>query len=122
MKRGVLCKYCVPYKDSNKIYCKLKKYDVEGYKCDKGHCSDHSFEPAAMVVIGVGRCDECPCVETTRTPEAGYAFDYWCKACRDEQDEPRKITGYVEWDSEIPPVPGWCPFKIEEDDFYETVD
>ena len=36
MKRGVLCKHCVPYEDSNKIYCKLKKCDIEGYKCDIG--------------------------------------------------------------------------------------
>jgi hypothetical protein len=51
--------------------------------------------------------------ETERTIGAGYAFDYLCKACGK-----RKIVGYVEWDSEIPPVPDWCPFRIksEEDD------
>lgn len=121
MKRGVLCKYCVPYEDSNKIYCKLKKCDIEGYKCDKGHCFDHSFEPAAMVVIGVGRCDECPCVKETRTPRAGFAFDYYCNACQ-TSNGPRKITGYIEYDSEMPPVPDWCPFKIKEDDFIEDLD
>ena len=121
MKRGVLCKHCVPYEDSNKIYYKLKKCDIEGYKCDKGHCSDHSFEPAAMVVVGVGRCDECPCVKETRTPRAGFAFDYYCNACQ-TSNGPRKITGYIEYDSEMPPVPDWCPFKIKEDDFIEDLD
>ena len=121
MKRGVLCKYCTPYKDSNKIFCHLKNCDVEGYKCDKGHCSCHSFEPAAMVVIGVGRCDECPCVKQTRTPRAGYAFDYYCNAMQTPSG-PMCITTYVEYDFEMPPVPDWCPFKIKEEDFDETVD
>lgn len=115
MKRGVLCEYCTPYKDSNKIFCHLKNCDVEGYQCHKDRCANHHFEPAAMVVLSVGRCDECPCVEETRTPRAGYAVDYWCRACRDANGNPKQIVGYVEWDSEIPPVPDWCPFKIQED-------
>lgn len=121
MKRGVLCKHCVSYEGSNKIYCKLKKCDIEGYKCDKGHCSDHSFEPAAMVVVGVGRCDECPCVKQTRTPRAGYAFDYYCNAVQTPSG-PMRITTYVEYDFEIPPIPDWCPFKIKEEDFDEDLD
>ena len=120
MKRGVLCKHCVPYEDSNKIYCKLKKCDIEGYKCDKGHCSSHSFEPAAMVVVGVGRCDECPCVKETRTPRAGFAFDYYCNACQTPSG-PKQITTYIEYDSEMPPVPDWCPFKIKEDEDWENL-
>ena len=114
MKRGVLCKYCTPYKDSNKIFCHLKNCDVEGYKCDKGHCSYHSFEPAAMVVVGVGRCDECPCVKQTRTPRAGYALDYHCKAIGGKQ-----IDHYVEYDFELRPVHELCPFYIKGGN-YET--
>lgn len=120
MKQGVLCKYCTPHKDSNKIFCHLKNCDVEGYECDKDHCSYHSFEPAAMVVVGVGRCDVCPYVKETRTPRAGFAFDYYCNACQTPEG-PRKITGYIEYDSEIPPVPDWCPFKIKEDEKWETL-
>ena len=44
-----------------------------------------------------------------RTAGAGYAFDFFCKAA-----DNRKITGYVEWESEIPPVPSWCPFYIKQ--------
>lgn len=120
MKQGVLCKHCIPYKDSNKIYCKLKKCDIDGYKCDKNYCSDHSFKPAAMVVVGVGRCDECPCVKEDRTPNAGFALDYYCNACQ-TSDGPRKITRYIEYDSEMPPVPNWCPFKIKEDEDWEIL-
>lgn len=121
MKKGVLCKYCVPYEDSNNIYCKLKKCDTPGYKCDKGNCSDHQFAPAVFVSIGVGRCDECPCVKETRTPRAGFAFDYYCNACQ-TPDGPKKITGYIEYDSEMPPVPDWCPFRRVEDEDYENLD
>lgn len=110
MKQGVLCKYCKPYEgDTNMIYCQKKNCDVQGYKCTKSECTLHEFKPTAFVVIGVGRCDECPCVKTERTPRAGYAFDYFCKAC-----DGRKIVGYVEWDSEIPEIPDWCPFKAKE--------
>ena len=120
MKREVLCKHCVPYEDSNKIYCKLKKCDIERYECDKGHCSNHSFETVAMVVVGVGRCDECPCVKETRTPRAGFAFDYYCNACQTPSG-PKQITTYIEYDNEMPPVPDWCPFKIKGDENWETL-
>lgn len=120
MKQGVLCRHCQPYADTNNIYCQKKKETVPGYQCDKSHCKFHEFTPAAMVVIGVGRCDECPCVKETRTPRAGFAFDYYCNACQ-TPDGPRKITGYIEYDSEMPPVPDWCPFKIKEDEDWETL-
>lgn len=121
MKQGVLCKHCQPYADTNNIYCQLKKETVPGYKCDKHHCEHHDFPKTAMVVVGVGRCDECPCVKQTRTPSAGYAFDYYCNAVQTPSG-PMRITTYVEYDSEIPPVPDWCPFKIKEEDFDETMD
>lgn len=121
MKQGVLCRHCQPYADTNNIYCQLKKETVPGYKCDKHHCKDHEFSKTAMVVVGVGRCDECPCVKQTRTPRAGYAFDYYCNAVQTPSG-PMRITTYVEYDSEIPPVPDWCPFKIKEEDFDEDLD
>ena len=72
-------------------------------------------------MVGIGRCDECPCVKKTRTPRAGFAFDYYCNACQ-TLSGPKKITTYVEYDDEIPPVPDWCPFKIKEEDCNEIVD
>lgn len=116
MKQGGLCEFCIPYKGSNKIFYHLKNCDVEGYKYDKNNCPNHHFKPTATVVLGIGRCDECPYIEKTSTPRAGFAFDYWCKACLDENGNPRKIAGYIEYDSGIPPVPSWCPFKIKEDE------
>lgn len=50
----------------------------------------------------------CPFVETQRTPNSGYAIDYFCKAAGG-----RKISGYVEWDSDMNPVPDWCPKRID---------
>lgn len=87
-------------------YCHKKNCQVQEYKCSI--CELREFAPAAMVPVG--RCDKCPYVKMERTPNAGYAFDYFCKACGD-----RKIVGYVEYDSEIPPVPGWCPYHIKEE-------
>ncbi len=87
-------------------YCKKKKSKILEYKCSQ--CKERKFPVVANVVIPVGRCDECPLHYTKRTPNAGYALDYFCKACGD-----REITHYVEWDNEIPPVPDWCPFRKE---------
>ncbi len=53
---------------------------------------------------GVG----CPFVHSERTQGAGFAVDYWCNGTK----TPRKIIGYIEWDSEIPPVPEWCPYRV----------
>ena len=54
-------------------------------------------------------CSTCPLVETDRTQGAGFALDYFCKAC-----DNKKIVGYVEWDGDMVPVPEWCPFRIEK--------
>lgn len=62
-----------------------------------------------MITIPVGRCDECPFHYTDYTRGAGCADDYFCKVAGD-----RKIAGYVEYASEIPPAPSWCPFYIKE--------
>ena len=96
-----------------KYYCHKKNCEVLEYKCAK--CNYREFPVRAMVVVGVGRCDECPCVEQERTPRAGYAFDYFCNAVQTPSG-PMRITTYVEYNSEIPPVPDWCLFKIKEDD------
>lgn len=53
-------------------------------------------------------CAYCPKVKEERTPNAGYAFDYYCTAKNN-----RKIMGYVEYDSELVEVPKWCPYKVK---------
>ena len=111
MKQGVLCIHCKPNTnplyEGNYIYCDKHKTVIEQYKCGKGFCGSCEFEPMAFVPIG--RCDECPFVEVSRTPRAGYAHDYFCTKAD------KMIMTYVEYDSEIPPVPQWCPFRVKED-------
>jgi hypothetical protein len=52
---------------------------------------------------------ECPHLKLERTPRAGYAHDYICKAKKNGNN---KIAVYVEYPSEEPKViPDWCPFK-----------
>lgn len=59
----------------------------------------------------------CPYAESDRTPNSGYAVDWYCKLMPDPQEfHGYKITsGYVEWDNEINPVPNWCPFMTVEE-------
>ena len=105
---------CVNRKDApdGKIYCAKKgEYVKQPYMCSKGYCEDCQFPVLAEVVIPVGRCDECPLCLTKRTPRAGYAFDYFCKAMHNKQ-----IDHYVEYNDELRAVPEWCPFRKENSD------
>lgn len=61
-----------------------------------------------QVVVEVERCDECPFVEIKRTNGAGYAHDYYCSAVKRVNN---KLARYVEYLSEIPAPPSWCPFR-----------
>ena len=66
------------------------------------------------IKLNISKCNEidkkvgisCPFLEISRTQGAGYAEDFFCKA-----NNSKKICGYVEWESDIPLVPDWCPFK-----------
>ena len=62
------------------------------------------------IQIELTSCRNCPYVDITRTPGAGYAFDYWC-----EFSERKLILGYIEYPSEIPSIPEWCPCRVKED-------
>lgn len=110
MKSEVVCKHRVEIGEN--IFCNKHKTFIDkhfAYKCSKGQCKDCEFPTLAVITINIGRCDECPYCDTERTMGAGYAFDYFCKASKKK----KKIVGYVEYDSEIPPVPAWCPFYIK---------
>lgn len=60
------------------------------------------------IALDIHKCTECPFMKRVRTSGAGYAEDYHCSKMSD-----KLIVGYVEWASEVPPVPDWCPCKIE---------
>lgn len=110
---SVLCKYCLPNEeDEYTVFCTKLNKENKRYKCNSRDCKFHKFETQALVLIEVGRCDECPFVELIRTMGAGHAYDYYCKA---NKKFPKMIAYYVEYDSEIPPVPEWCPFKKKEE-------
>lgn len=108
MKPLVVCEHRAEIEEQ--IFCKKKKEFIkQPYECSKGECKDCHFPTLAIITIPVGRCDECPFHYTDYTRGAGCADDYFCKAAGG-----RKIVGYVEYPSEIPPVPTWCPFYIKE--------
>lgn len=109
MKPMVVCKYRKDIDESN-IFCEKTKENVKPYYCSKGHCKNCEFPTVAEIKISVGRCDQCPMSETSRTAGAGYALDYFCKAKKG-----KRIAYYIEYDAEIPPVPDWCPFRKEKE-------
>ena len=62
---------------------------------------------------------KCPFVISDKTEGAGCASDYFCAAANN-----KKIAGYVEWESDMPLVPDWCPKRVSnetQDDQYLVV-
>lgn len=67
-------------------------------------------------MIVLDSCFSCPNVFKERTPGAGYAVDYLCRAAplKVPDDRHRKfkvVAGYIEWPSELRShtIPKWCP-------------
>ena len=61
-----------------------------------------------QATMEIEKCNECPFHDTRRTPGAGYAIDYFCVL-----EKGKEIAGYIEWNSDLPYVPDWCPIAIE---------
>lgn len=77
------------------------------------------------IKLNINKCDDCPNCKVTRlcTEDSWeHAEDYWCKLVpakpmneQGRENLPYKlIRGYVEWNSEIPEPPVWCPLVSEE--------
>lgn len=60
----------------------------------------------------IKHCGQCPGHTAKRTPNSGYALDYFCSFMNG-----KKITGYVEWDSELEKIgiPNFCPLMPKKD-------
>ena len=62
----------------------------------------------AKICLEIDKCSQCPFHYTTPVYTGDswdYMEDYICKKAN------KKITGAVEWQSEIPNVPDWCPIR-----------
>ena len=65
----------------------------------------------AIIGIEIEKCNKCPYVytEPVLTGDSwDHMEDYICT------QNNQKIAGCVEWPSEIPPVPDWCPTRIKQ--------
>ena len=62
------------------------------------------------LVLELSDCRDCPMVLKKTTPSSLYAKDYFCKATKDL----KKIMGYVEFKSDLQPIPFWCPYKLKD--------
>ena len=111
--KGILCKYNSKeekiFRYQTYVFCNLKQDWVPAYQCNKHHCPSHAFEPVVSVNVPVGRCDECPYHYTKPNSEDWEFNDYFCKITRSP------IAKCIEWDTEIPAVPEWCPFRSKEE-------
>lgn len=61
------------------------------------------------IVLDIKNCTGCPKVVQERTPRAGYAVDYFCSLV-----DNKLVSGYVEWESDLNPVPDWCPLLLSK--------
>jgi hypothetical protein len=62
----------------------------------------------AKIVMEIKNCLECPKCEPRRIYTSDsweHAYDYYCKKNGEQ------IAHYIEWPSEMPPVPDNCPMK-----------
>ena len=66
--------------------------------------------PIIKFEYDINKCNQCPvCIkkETLTSDSWEHAFNYYCGMNN------QKIAGYVEWDSELPEIPKWCPNRVE---------
>jgi len=69
----------------------------------------------AFIKIELDRCVDitrnikCPYVTEKLTKGYGYAVDYMCRL-----NDNKIVSGYVEWDRDVNPVPDWCPLLIKD--------
>ena len=58
----------------------------------------------------------CPYSGSDRTIGSGYAEDYFCKLVPDPEADYgfKETSGYVEWPSDVRPIPEWCPIRDKE--------
>lgn len=59
------------------------------------------------IQLEINNCTDCPKNYSVLTKGYGHAVDYKCS----EMDG-KTSSGYVEWNSDINPVPEWCPLKV----------
>lgn len=65
--------------------------------------------PLVVIQIEVTDCRQCPKHGEKLTKGYGYATDYFCTLSNN-----KIVSGYVEWESDINPVPDWCPIRIDK--------
>lgn len=62
----------------------------------------------AKIQFELKDCRECPFHTYGGSSPYGDAYDLYCENSK----KPRIIQEYIEYESEVPPVPDWCPIKI----------
>jgi hypothetical protein len=67
--------------------------------------------PFTKIILEIDACNNgCPHCGEKITKGYGYAMDYFCKLKNN-----KVVSGYVEWESDLNPVPDWCPVRVDKD-------
>ena len=74
---------------------------------------------STLIQFEIKDCQDCPFCDCRRhwtSDSWEHAYDYYCtKKCEkykiDGKLVNKKIAGYIEWRSEMPDVPDWCPIR-----------
>lgn len=64
-----------------------------------------------QLIYDIDNCSHCPLHKTQPLVTADpweHASDYYCGS------NGEKIAGYIEWESEMPDIPNWCPHLLRE--------
>lgn len=65
----------------------------------------------SSITIEIKNCLECPYVHSEKLYTGDsweHAYDYFCSKTSPTS---KKIAGYIEWPSEMPDIPDWCPCR-----------
>lgn len=61
--------------------------------------------------LSIKNCTECPYHKSKRhwtSDSWEHAYDYFCQI-----NFNKPIATYIEWPSEMPDVPDWCPLRVK---------
>lgn len=67
----------------------------------------------SKIVLEVRDCQDCPFVksEYVYTGDSwDHMYDYFC-----QKADNKKVAGAIEWRSEMPEVPEWCPCHLQKE-------
>jgi hypothetical protein len=93
----------------------LKPLVYKGFRGRKSRRNVHFLGDNIMakiqLIYDIDNCSRCPLHRTQpliTSDSWEHASDYYCGS------NGKKIAGYIEWESDMPNIPNWCPHLLKE--------